>query len=88
MFTVLWKLILLIFLFFAKLCTFATSKTKKEQVMAYKISEECIACGTCIDECPVEAISEGDIYKIDADLCTDCGSCAEVCPVDAISIAE
>ncbi|MBT6998341.1 MAG: 4Fe-4S binding protein, partial [Prolixibacteraceae bacterium] len=21
--------------------------------MAYKISDECIACGTCIDECPV-----------------------------------
>lgn len=60
----------------------------KIRVMAYKISEECIACGTCIDECPVEAISEGDIYKIDADLCTDCGSCAEVCPVDAISVAE
>ena len=56
--------------------------------MAYVISDECIACGTCIDECPVEAIAEGDIYKIDADLCTDCGSCAEVCPVDAISIAE
>jgi ferredoxin len=33
--------------------------------MAYKISEDCTACGTCIDECPVEAISEGDIYKID-----------------------
>jgi ferredoxin len=64
------------------------SLTLKYVVMAYKISEECIACGTCIDECPVEAISEGDIYKIDADLCTDCGSCAEVCPVEAISQAE
>ena len=63
-------------------------KPKKTKVMAYKISDECIACGTCIDECPVEAISEGDIYKIDADLCTDCGSCAEVCPVSAISVAE
>ena len=62
--------------------------TKKRSVMAYVISDECIACGTCIDECPVEAISEGDIYKIDADLCTDCGSCAEVCPVNAISPAE
>jgi Pyruvate/2-oxoacid:ferredoxin oxidoreductase delta subunit len=51
----------------------------------YKISEECIACGTCIDECPVEAISEGDVYVIDADLCCECGSCAEVCPVEAIS---
>lgn len=53
--------------------------------MAYKISDECIACGTCIDECPVEAIKEGDIYTIDPDLCTDCGSCAEVCPVECIT---
>ncbi|MGE5406582.1 MAG: 4Fe-4S binding protein, partial [Methanosarcina sp.] len=22
--------------------------------MAHKISEDCTACGTCIDECPVE----------------------------------
>ena len=54
--------------------------------MAHKISDECIACGACADECPVEAISEGDeIYEIDADTCTDCGACVEVCPVDAIS---
>ncbi|MCD6113353.1 MAG: 4Fe-4S binding protein [Bacteroidales bacterium] len=54
--------------------------------MAYKISEEdCITCGTCIDECPVEAISEGeDFYKIDPDTCIDCGACADVCPVEAI----
>lgn len=57
-------------------------------VMAYVISDECIACGTCIDECPVDAIAEGDIYTIDPELCTDCGSCAEVCPVEAISIEE
>jgi ferredoxin len=52
--------------------------------MAYKINDDCTACGTCIDECPVEAISEGDIYKIDPDVCTDCGACADVCPVEAI----
>lgn len=53
--------------------------------MAYKILEdECIACGTCIDVCPVEAISEGDVYKIDADVCTACGSCVDVCPTEAI----
>ena len=55
--------------------------------MAYKISDECIACGSCIDECPVEAISEGDIYVIDAAACTDCGACAEQCPVEAIAQA-
>jgi len=52
--------------------------------MAYKISLDCTACGTCIDECPVGAISEGDIYKIDPDSCVECGSCADVCPVEAI----
>ncbi len=52
--------------------------------MAYVITEDCTACGSCIDECPVDAISEGDIYKIDPDVCTDCGSCADVCPVEAI----
>jgi ferredoxin len=53
--------------------------------MAYKINpDECTACGTCIDECPVEAISEGSVYKIDADICTECGACADVCPVEAI----
>lgn len=54
--------------------------------MAHKISDECSCCGACVDECPVEAISEGDEkYKIDVELCTDCGACVEVCPVDAIS---
>jgi len=51
--------------------------------MAYHISDECIACGACKDECPVECISEGTVYVIDESKCTDCGSCAAVCPVDA-----
>jgi len=53
--------------------------------MAYIISDDCTACGSCIGECPADAIIEGDIYKIEADLCTDCGACADVCPVEAIS---
>lgn len=51
--------------------------------LAYVITDECIACGVCLPECPVDAISEGDIYVIDADACIDCGACANVCPVDA-----
>ena len=52
--------------------------------MAYKITDKCVACGTCIDECPVGAISEGSIYSIDPDTCVSCGTCAGACPNDAI----
>jgi NAD-dependent dihydropyrimidine dehydrogenase PreA subunit len=53
--------------------------------MAYRIKEDtCIACGSCIDECPVGAISEGDVYVIDPETCTSCGTCAGVCPTEAI----
>lgn len=56
---------------------------KEDIEMAYQINDSCIACGACLPECPVEAISEGGIYTINADLCIDCGACAGVCPVGA-----
>ena len=52
--------------------------------MAYVITDKGVACGTCLPNCPVEAISEGDIYKIDADKCIECGTCEGVCPSEAI----
>ena len=54
--------------------------------MAYVISSECISCGACISECPLDAISAGDDqYEINTELCSDCGVCASSCPVDAIA---
>lgn len=51
---------------------------------AYVINDECVACGTCYDVCPVGAISEGEKYSIDPDVCVICGSCFDVCPSGAI----
>ena len=61
--------------------------------MSLLITDECIACDACREECPNTAIEEGDpIYLIESDMCTECvGSfdepqCIEVCPVDCIIV--
>ncbi len=57
--------------------------------MAYKITDDCIFCGTCEVECPNKAIREGDIkFIIDPEKCTECVGffesprCAEACPME------
>ncbi|MFH1612964.1 MAG: 4Fe-4S binding protein [bacterium] len=58
--------------------------------MAYKITDECVSCGTCVDECPNNAIiEENDIYIIKQELCKEnkgekCGKCKDICPVEAV----
>lgn len=49
-----------------------------------KITDECIACGTCVDSCPVGAIAEADPIYVISDDCTDCQACVDTCPVSAI----
>ncbi len=48
--------------------------------------ETCIACGACVDTCPVEAITMNEKAKVDPNTCTECGACIDECPVDAIAI--
>ena len=60
--------------------------------MATKITDDCIACGACVPECPTESISEGDgiLFVIDQNTCVECQGhfdspkCVTVCPVDCI----
>ncbi|MBQ4289278.1 MAG: 4Fe-4S binding protein [Clostridia bacterium] len=55
--------------------------------MAYKITDKCIACGTCEQTCPMGAISMGDgKYEIDENTCVECGACEAACPVGAIEL--
>lgn len=58
--------------------------------MALYITDDCIACDACLEECPNGAISENEpIYVIEEDKCTECKGdfdepqCASVCPADA-----
>ncbi len=34
--------------------------SKGGDLVAFKITDECVACGTCAEECPSDAINEGD----------------------------
>ncbi len=53
--------------------------------MAYVITDACVTCGSCVAECPADAIAEGDgIYVIDAEACVSCGACVGSCPTEAI----
>jgi len=52
--------------------------------------EACRACGKCVKECPVAAISGGRKKKpavIAQEKCIRCRMCHEVCPFDAVRIA-
>ncbi len=47
----------------------------------------CIGCCTCVNICPVGAISlKNGKAEIDPNICIKCGSCEGVCPVGAIKI--
>ncbi|GGW79983.1 YfhL family 4Fe-4S dicluster ferredoxin [Alteromonas halophila] len=59
--------------------------------MALTITDDCINCDLCEDECPNQAIQMGEAYyQINAARCTECvghydnPSCVAVCPVDCI----
>lgn len=49
--------------------------------------DECCACGSCVDACPLDALvsSRGTIRVLD-DQCAECGECVSECPNDALQL--
>jgi len=49
----------------------------------------CVACGTCLDRCQMEAITlEGDFALIDRDRCIGCGLCVSTCAAGSIRLVK
>ena len=54
-----------------------------------KVSDECEACGTCVDRCFFNAVSlneETDRAEIDESRCMGCGVCTVTCPTEALRL--
>ncbi|MCP4647424.1 MAG: 4Fe-4S dicluster domain-containing protein, partial [bacterium] len=50
-----------------------------------KVDEDnCTACETCVDRCPMDAITVEDAALVSRDLCIGCGVCVQKCPSDSI----
>lgn len=48
-------------------------------------TEDCVACGVCVQECPVGAISMNEpAAVIDEKACIRCGKCHDICPQEAV----
>ena len=48
--------------------------------MRYTDRDECTGCGTCVEWCPVDALTmEGDYPVVDEEWCIGCGVCVAQC---------
>lgn len=56
----------------------------KAMFKGYFITDNCIGCGKCADNCPQHCIEKGAPHKIQQNHCLHCGICFDICPVKAI----
>jgi formate hydrogenlyase subunit 6/NADH:ubiquinone oxidoreductase subunit I len=52
------------------------------------IKDRCVACGSCFEACPVEAITmnDGSYAQINDKMCIRCYCCHEMCPEESIEL--
>lgn len=64
--------------------SFAFGKAE-ESPEGYVITDACIECSSCLDDCPQNCIESDTIpYAIEQEHCLHCGNCHTVCPVGAV----
>lgn len=52
-------------------------------------AELCTACGSCVEHCPVSALSmSGSLPEVDANACIVCFCCQEICPEKSIILRQ
>ncbi len=61
---------------------------KCKALIHYTITDECIGCTKCAQQCPADAIpmKPYERHEIDDARCTRCDTCRQVCPVDAVRV--
>ncbi|MBU2498964.1 MAG: DUF362 domain-containing protein [Proteobacteria bacterium] len=64
------------------------ARIRERTLQRPKVNPElCTGCGTCVDHCPVSALSLNDpLPQVDAGLCLACFCCQEICPEKAITL--
>jgi uncharacterized Fe-S center protein len=55
-------------------------------ISPYVKPDKCISCGTCVRECPADAISMDKTAVIDVKKCIGCAHCIAACPQGAIDL--
>jgi len=57
-------------------------------LITYSVTDDCIGCTICAQNCPSEAIEMRpyEKHEIDAEKCIRCDTCRRLCPADAIKI--
>jgi NADH:ubiquinone oxidoreductase subunit F (NADH-binding)/NADH:ubiquinone oxidoreductase subunit E/Pyruvate/2-oxoacid:ferredoxin oxidoreductase delta subunit len=61
---------------------------KCKALITYRITDDCIGCTRCAQNCPAEAIpaNPSNKHEIDFEKCVRCGTCMQVCPSDAVRV--